>query len=274
MKKILAMIMALMLVLAMTTGIAVMADEPVEATGEQVESEVPAEEGTQPTVPEIPSDVDESSILQYLVFDFKDAEVVTMNSYLTATDPTLDYYKKMYESYGQPVTEGEYDGKRALDMGASEMERNKLADTGIAYIVENGFLADKEYYVYTCGDMLSQGFEADTKIATIVWEFEGKSESHDIIAGKPNSFMTVNYVFNWINIIITLMVFVVLILIIVLIAVALKKKKALNKVENETDYAVEENDVVEEIAEEAVEEAIEEIQEEVAEEIAEDITEE
>ena len=97
MKKILAMIMALTLAFTMVTGIAVLADEPVVAEEQaEVAEETPA--------PEMPADFDENSITEYLVFNFADLENVTVTSYITGTDGTLDYYLQALTSYGQQVT--------------------------------------------------------------------------------------------------------------------------------------------------------------------------
>ena len=269
MKKILAMIMALTLVFTMVTGIAVMADEPV-VTNEQ--TEVVEETVT----PEKPSDFDEKSIVQYLVFNFENLENITIDSFITATDGTLDYYAQMYASYGQAMEETEYNGKRALSMGQSTMTLDDLADAGIAFIGNEGFFADKNIFVYVCGTMLSNGFTDGEKIAEVVFDFGNKTKSHEIIAGQQNSFMEVSYKIHWINVLIGVMCLVVLALIVLIAVLTIRKKKAVKADEENDEYVSEDNlfDVLVSEASEAVEEVDEEIVEEASEDVAEEKTEE
>lgn len=271
MKKFLAIIMAITLVLTMSMSIVALADEPVVASEEVVE---------EPVTPEMPADFDESSIVQHLVFNFADLENITIDSYITATDGTLDYYAQMYASYGQPVTEAEYQGKRALSMNQSTITVNDLADAGIAYLPSKGLLADKNTFVYVCGTMLNSGFSEGDKIAEVVFDFGKKTASHEIIAGQQNSFIEVSYKIHWINVLIALMCVVVLALIVLIIVLTIKKKKAVKTVEENDEYVSEDNlfDVlVSETAEETVEEVAEttEVVEEIAEteEVEEEIAE-
>lgn len=272
MKKILAIIMALTLVFTMTMGIVALADEPVEAT-ETVEEA--AEETTEPALPE---DYDESSIYQYLVFDMQDKENITIKSYITGTDGTLDYYAQMYESYGQAVTDTEYNGQRALMVGESTLTTDDLADSaGIAYIPNDGFLADKDTYVYCCGTLLSGGYTEGDKVATVVLDFGRTSKTHDIVAGQQNSFIAVSYVFHWINILIVAMCLVVLILIVVIAVLTIKKKKSAKVAEENSEYVSEDNlfDVlVSEASDDNADETTEEVAEEEVTEAVEDTTEE
>ncbi len=262
MKKFLAMIMALTIVLTMLTGIVVMA-EPVETT-EQAEV-------VEETAPQMPADYDESTIVQYLVFNLADTENVTIDSYLTANDGTLDYYLQMYSSYGQQIEETEYEGKRALSMGQTTITADELADTGVAYISDKGFFADKNTYVYVCGTMLNSGFTDGEKIAVVVMDLGNKTVSHEIIGGQQNSFMANSYKIHWINVLIALMCLVVLILVALIVVLTIKKKKATKVIEENDEYVSEDNlfdiltsenteettEVVEENAEEQIEEAAE-----------------
>lgn len=266
MKKILAIIMALTLVFTMTAGIVVMA-EPTEATEQ---TEVTQE----PTTPEMPADFDESSIVQYLVFNFADLENITIDSYITANDSTLDYYAEMYASYGQAMEETEYDGKRALSMGQSTMAAADLADTGVAYLADEGFFADKNTFVYVCGTMLNSGFTDGEKIAVVVMDFGNKTQSHEIIAGQQNSFMAVSYKIHWINVLIALMCLVVLALVVLIVVLTIRKKKATKVVEENEEYVSEDNlfDVL--VSEASDTEVTEEVTEELVEEVAEEVSEE
>lgn len=262
MKKILAMIMALVLVFAMMTSIVVFADEPVVA---EEQAEVVEEAPT----PEVPADFDESSIVQYLVINLKDLQNITIDSYITANDSTLDYYAQMYASYGQPVEESEYDGKRALTMGQTTITADELADTGVAYIADKGFFADKNTFVYVCGTMLNSGFTDGDKIAVVVMDLGNKKVSHEIIAGQQNSFMANSYKIHWINVLIALMCLVVLILVVLIVVLTAKKKKATKVIEENDEYVSEDNlfDVlVSENTEETTEEVVEEVAEETTEE--------
>ncbi|MEE1042918.1 MAG: hypothetical protein UH854_03035, partial [Clostridia bacterium] len=251
MKKFLAIIMAITLVLTMSMSIVALADEPVVTSEDVVEES---------TTPEMPADFDENSIVQYLVFNFTDLENITIDSYITATDGTLDYYAQMYASYGQAITETEYEGKRALSMNQSTVAINDLADAGIAYLPNKGFIADKNTFVYVCGTMLSSGFSEGDKIAEVVFNFGGKTASHEIIAGQQNSFIEVSYKIHWINVLIVLMCVVVLALIVLIIVLTLKKKKAV-KAEEENDEYVSEDNLFDVLASENVEEIIEEVAE-------------
>ena len=268
MKKFLAIIMALTLVLTMSMSIVALADEPVEAT------EPVAEE---PAAPELPADFDENSIVQYLVMNFADMENITVTSYITATDGTLDYYAQMYASYGQAIEETEYNGARALSMGQSQLTVDDLPNAGIAYLSSKGFLADKNTFVYVCGTMLSEGFSEGDKIAVVVFDFGNKTKTHEIIAGNQNSFMEVSYKIHWINVLIAVMCLVVLALIVLIVVLTIKKKKAVKVVEENDEYVSEDNlfDVlVSEASEETTEEVTEETVEEVVEEPAEEVVEE
>lgn len=260
MKKILAMIMALVLVFAMMTSIVVFADEPVVA-------EEQAEAVQEPATPEVPADFDESSIVQYLVINLKDLQNITIDSYITANDSTLNYYAQMYASYGQPVEESEYDGKRALTMGQTTITADELADTGVAYIADKGFFADKNTYVYVCGTMLNSGFTDGDKIAVVVMDLGNKTVSHEIIAGQQNSFMANSYKIHWINVLIALMCLVVLILVVLIVVLTAKKKKATKVIEENDEYVSEDN-LFEVLASENTEEVEEEVTEQI-EEVAE-----
>ena len=263
MKKFLSIILTLMLVVTMTASI-VMA-EPEETTGEAA-TQTEAAEGTteetteDTTATETPADYDESSIVQYLVFNMQDLDNITIDSYITATDGTLDYYADLYASYGQTMEETEYNGERALSMGQSQLALDDLADAGIAYIADDGFFADKNTFVYVCGTMLSSGFTEGEKIAEIVFDFGSKSESKEIIAGEQNSFMVVKYEVNWINVLIAAMCLVVLVLLVLIIVLTMRKKKSMKVAEENSEY-VSEDEVFDTLVAEASEETETEVYE-------------
>lgn len=264
MKKILALILALMLVTVVTAGV-VMADEAVEAT------EVP--EATQPAIPE---GFDESTIVQHMIFDFtKQEETVAIENYLTANEATVNYFAEIYGAQ-QPMEIVDYNGQKALSLGSSELERTKLYQAGVGCIENEGFFADKSVYLYVCGDMLDQGYEDGATIAVINMKGNSNTESYEIIAGRDNSFVFVDYTFNWLYILIAIMGLIVLVLLAVIVIVASKKKKVVDALETEIldeDFAFEAFEDVKETSEEPVEEteeAVEEIVEEIVEEVVEE----
>lgn len=271
MKKLLAIIMTLMIVLTMSASF--VAAEPVE-TSEGAEQQV---ETAEPTVPEKPEGYDEESIVQYLVLNFENLEKITLNSYITGNDATLDYYMNMYTTYGQNVEDTEYDGQRALSVGSAEMTLDNLLESaGVIYIGKEGFFADKYTFVYGCGTMMNGGFEEGDHIATVVFDLGKTSKTHDIIAGEQNSFIATKYVYNWTNILIGLMCFVVLLLLIAIAVLKLRKKNIMDDVEEMSKIATEE-EVLDILGSEVVEEETEidatEAMEEIAEEVSEDIEE-
>ncbi len=278
MKKLLAMLMALMLVLTVTAGMVVMADEPAAEATETTEAPEAAQ-------PELPADYDESTIKQYLVYDFSDLTKVTTKMYMTANDGTLDYMGNMYKSYGQPVKEDKYEGKRALVLSENEFALKDAANMNdFAYVVENGLFAKNHLIVFPFGTLAQNG-EAGTLVATVVITRNDKTESHDLVVGENNTFMYKINEYDWVKVAIAVMILIVLALLVIIILVVSKKKKRVNAEEAETfesDFILEDlannageiSEEVEETIEESKEEVVEEIVEEVVEETTEETTEE
>ena len=235
MKKFLSIILTLILVLTMSAGI-VMA-EPEESTEGASETMEIAE----PTIPEKPADFDEDSFKQYVVINLEDLENITLDSYVTGTDGTLDYYSQMYASYGQNIEEAQYDGQRVLVLGHSTFTKNELVDkAGVILLSDKGLFATKNTFVYGCGTMENSGYEVGDEVATVVFEFGNKTEKRAIVVGEQNSFMIVKYAFNWINILIAIMLLIVLGLLISIFV--LKNKK--NGTEDETSEFVSEEEIL------------------------------
>ena len=90
MKRILAMLLALMLVSAMTVGFVAYADEPVaeETPVETVEEAAPA----------TPSQEDFESMMQYMTYDFTKPDVVVISSYVTGSENLLNYFKDSFRN--------------------------------------------------------------------------------------------------------------------------------------------------------------------------------
>lgn len=256
MKKLLAMILALMLVLTMTAAV-VMADEPEAAE----ETEI-----TESTEPALPEGFDESTIVNHMVFDFTaQGETIPVENYMTANEVTINYLAELYGSQ-QEVKLIDYNGEKALDLGSIELGVDNLGQAAIGCVEEKGFFADSKTYMFLA-DMLAgtSNYEAGTKVAVITVKYGNKTDVHEIVAGQNNTFMFVDYTFNWLYILIAIMCLIVLILLVVIIVVVSTKKKKTNK--DEADIL--NNDVIfeeligdiEEVAEE-VTEAVEETTEE------------
>ena len=284
MKRILAMLLALMLVSAMTVGFVAYADEPVaEETPAEIAEEV---------APATPSQEDFESMMQYMTYDFTKPDVVVISSYVTGSDNLLNYFK---DSSGESAKIEEIDGVKALVLPESEVSMEQLSSGGVGYIEDKGFFVTKNIYTYVLGDMAGSG-EDGTVVANLTFKVSGAvtytnidkvkgGASVDITVGKNNNVVVIAKSVNWINFLIALMVLVVIVLII-LIAVFSKKKKKLdgeetgadaleNAVEGLGEVAAEIkeeiSDATEEIAE-VIEEVKEESQE-IAEEVVEEITE-
>lgn len=280
MKRILAMLLALMLVSAMTVGFVAYADEPVaeETPVETVEEAAPA----------TPSQEDFESMMQYMTYDFTKPDVVVISSYVTGSENLLNYFK---DSSGESAKIEEINGAKALVLPESEVPMEQLSSGGVGYIEDKGFFVTKNIYTYVLGDMAGSG-EDGTVVANLTFKVNGivtytntdkvkGGASVDITVGKNNNVVVIANSVNWINLLIALMVLVVIILV-VLIAVFSKKKKKLaaeetgvdaleNPVEGLEDAVAE---IKEEVAEttEEISEVIEEVKEE-AEEVVEEITE-
>ena len=280
MKRILAMLLALMLVSAMTVGFVAYADEPVaeETPVETVEEATPA----------TPSQEDFESMMQYMTYDFTKPDVVVISSYVTGSENLLNYFK---DSSGESAKIEEINGAKALVLPESEVPMEQLSSGGVGYIEDKGFFVTKNIYTYVLGDMAGSG-EDGTVVANLTFKVNGivtytnidkvkGGASVDITVGKNNNVVVIANSVNWINLLIALMVLVVIILV-VLIAVFSKKKKKLaaeetgadaleNPVEGLEDAVAE---IKEEVAEatEEISEVIEEVKEE-AEEVVEEITE-
>lgn len=280
MKRILAMLLALMLVSAMTVGFVAYADEPVaeETPVETVEEAAPA----------TPSQEDFESMMQYMTYDFTKPDVVVISSYVTGSENLLNYFK---DSSGESAKIEEINGTKALVLPESEVPMEQLSSGGVGYIEDKGFFVTKNIYTYVLGDMAGSG-EDGTVVANLTFKVNGivtytnidkvkGGASVDITVGKNNNVVVIANSVNWINLLIALMVLVVIILV-VLIAVFSKKKKKLaaeetgvdaleNPVEGLEDAVAE---IKEEVAEttEEISEVIEEVKEE-AEEVVEEITE-
>lgn len=280
MKRILAMLLTLMLVSAMTVGFVAYADEPVaeETPVETVEEAAPA----------TPSQEDFESMMQYMTYDFTKPDVVVISSYVTGSENLLNYFK---DSSGESAKIEEINGAKALVLPESEVPMEQLSSGGVGYIEDKGFFVTKNIYTYVLGDMAGSG-EDGTVVANLTFKVNGivtytnidkvkGGASVDITVGKNNNVVVIANSVNWINLLIALMVLVVIILV-VLIAVFSKKKKKLaaeetgvdaleNPVEGLEDAVAE---IKEEVAEttEEISEVIEEVKEE-AEEVVEEITE-
>lgn len=280
MKRILAMLLALMLVSAMTVGFVAYADEPVaeETPVETVEEAAPA----------TPSQEDFESMMQYMTYDFTKPDVVVISSYVTGSENLLNYFK---DSSGESAKIEEINGAKALVLPESEVPMEQLSSGGVGYIEDKGFFVTKNIYTYVLGDMAGSG-EDGTVVANLTFKVNGivtytnidkvkGGASVDITVGKNNNVVVIANSVNWINLLIALMVLVVIILV-VLIAVFSKKKKKLaaeetgvdaleNPIEGLEDAVAE---IKEEVAEttEEISEVIEEVKEE-AEEVVEEITE-
>lgn len=278
MKKFLSIILTLILVLTMSAGI-VMA-EPTEAT-EQTEV---AEETT---APQIPEDFDESSIVQYIVYNFSDIENPTVSQGYTATDATLDYLKTQQQSAGQTIEDTKYGDTRLLLLGETVMTLDGVNDTGVLSMKDEGFLADKYYVGAPFGTFENYASTRGegTTIVGIVMNFgnalvsaKGAKVSDgiivkNIVVGEQNAFLVTAYSINWINVLILAMCLIVLILLVVIVALTMKKKKAI-KIAEETSEFVSEDALFDTLVTETAEEVEEvtEIDEEVN-EVAEEIEE-
>ena len=279
MKRFLSLMLALMLVFVIGAS-AVCADETATETTTEATTDATTDATTSDPVG-MPEDFDESSIEQFIVFDFTEKEgadsgKIGIEILMTATEGTLTYYSQMSAMYGQTLTEGTYEGKKALILSEMMVTQEEFVDSsGIGRIYKEGFFCDKEYYVFVGGKMLDSGYPEGKKVYTFVFNFDKKTESYDIVVGKDNSFMVENNIINWVNILIVVMCAVVLLLAILIITITIKSKKKANR-EREAENLdfVSEDEVFEELVEEAGIDDDEEYEEESADEEAEEDSEE
>lgn len=252
MKKFLSLMLALMLVFVIGAS-AVCADEPAaEPTTEAITDAT----ATDPIG--MPADFDESSIEQFVIFDLTekkgaDSGKTGIEILMTATEGTLTYYSQMSAMYGQTLTEGTYEGKKALILSEMMVTQEEFVDSsGIGRICKEGFFCDKEYYVFVGGKMLDSGYAEGEKVYTFVFKFDNKTESFDIVVGQDNTFMVENNIINWVNVLIVVMGIVVLLIAALIVIITVKsKKKANQEREAETLDFVSEDAVFEELVEEA-----------------------
>ena len=262
MKRFLSLMLALMFVFVIGAS-AVYADEPAATTEAATEAapEATADAATDAAAaaaPQLPADFDESSIEQFIVFDFtektgENKDKIAVGVYMTATEGTLTYYSQMSAMYGQTLTEGTYEGKKALILSEMMVTQEEfLESSGMGRIYKDGFFCDKEYYIYVGGSMLDSGLEEGQKASTFVLKFDGKTESFDIIVGQENTYMIENYYINWVSVLIVVMCIVVVLLAVVIIIIAVKRKKKVNTEANDKkEKFVSEDEVFEELVAEA-----------------------
>lgn len=224
---------------------------------------------------------DESSVVEYIEYDFSDMENIKYSAYITGTDGTLAYYKDMfYYNYGMQVEETDYDGKKALSVGTETLSADKLGAAGLVYVEEKGFFADKQYFSVPVIDPSNNGYEDGKLAQVIIFKFKDSSlnvtnaelkdgvVTKNVVAGNSESFMVTKTEINWVNVLIVVMCFVVFVLIVVTVIVAVLSKKKANKQNslNDSKY-VSEDEVFDELVEEA---GIEVYEDEEVEEIEED----
>lgn len=289
MKRILAMLLALMLVSAMTVGFVAYADEPV---AEETPAEI-AETAEEQEVAAPEYEIDEESLKYYVLLDASDIENMTLLQLIYSEDE--ENLNNLAKQLGEEAEYVEFNKKNMLKSNESPVTMDSLTSMGIDCFVEEGFFATKYTYVMLVGNIPEEATQVDDK-QFLALKFGKRAASTNgekisdgammaLRSGKHCSLMATTYEYNWINFLIALMVLVVIVLII-LIAVFSKKKKKLDGEETVADTlenAVEglgevSAEIKEEIADAAEEiaEVIEEVKEEsqeIAEEVVEEITE-
>ncbi len=280
MKKLLAMLMATVMIFSVVAGFTALADEPTEE---------PAVAEETPAVAE-PSEKDQETLMHYIVFDFKDPESLKATVYMTGNDAVISYYKNMYAQYGSSdVKDGEYMGKKALIVQELPLTKDGLIDVGLATFEEKGLFGTKTTYVYPIGDPSKNSGETTPGkvLQTYVFDLGSRPCSctqavankdgviKEVKAGENNSFMFTTFKINWINTLIAIMLLIVIILIVVILVVKKKQGKANGDVveEPKAEETIS-NEEIEKILEEENNEVIEENIEEVVEEPKEEKTEE
>lgn len=286
MKKLLAMIMALMLVFTLSAGIIVAADkaqqelseEEMQALMEQLEASEGAE--AEPVAePELPEGVDLENILEVMVYDFSNPEEYVIKSAYSANDATLEYIKSTLQD-GQEGTEETICGKKCLVVSSTPVTAEELSTYGIAEIVDEGLFVDKAYISIPLGNFSNSGLEEGKTVGLFVMNYSGSNVDainakvtkgvveREITVGVENSFIVVKNTYDWIAILIALMILVVIILVIVVLLIVAKAKKK-KKVEEVLEESEEENvlDILESSEDEVV--AADEFAEEVVEEVVE-----
>ncbi len=246
MKRFLSLMLALLLVFVIGTS-AVFADETT--TTETTE--------TTENSNGLPAGVDETSIAQYIVFDFTEKEgedkgKIGVEALITANDDTLTYYSQMYTMYGQAVEETTFEEQKALSLSKMMITQEELVQTGIGHFYEEGFFFDKEYYFYIAGDLTDSGLEKGDVVYTFVFKFDDKTKKIDAVVGQQNSFIIVNRHINLINVLIVIMILAVIVLAVWIIGLSLKNKKTVNQQKSLKDEKfVSEDEVFEELVDEA-----------------------
>ena len=285
MKRILAMFLALMLLSAMAVGFVAYADEPV---AEEIPAEI-AETAEEQEAAEPEYEIDEESLKYYVLLDVSDKENMTVSELIYSEDE--ENLNNVAKQLGDAAEYVEFDKKNMIQRTPTPVTMDSLTSMGIDCFVEEGFFATKYTYVMLVGNIPEEATQVDDK-QFLALKFGKRAASTNgekisdgaimaLHSGKHCSLMATTYEYNWINLLIALMVLVVIILV-VLITVFSKKKKKLaaeetgvdaleNAVEGLEDAAAE---IKEEVAEatEEISEVIEEVKEE-AEEVVEEITE-
>ena len=246
MKRFLSLMLALMLVFVIGTN-AVFADETT--TTETTE--------TTENSNGLPDGFDETSVVQYIVFDFTEKEgedkgKIGVEALITANDDTLTYYSQMYTMYGQALEETTFEDQKALSLSKMMITQEELVQTGVGSFYEEGFFFDKEYYFYVAGDLTDSGLEKGDVVYTFVFKFDDKTKKIDAVVGQQNSFIIVNRHVNLINVLIVVMILAVIILAVWIIGLSLKNKKTVNEQKSLKDEKfVSEDEVFEELVDEA-----------------------
>lgn len=218
-----------------------------------------------------PSEEDFNSQMTYDVYKFGAKECV-YTQYMTGTDALLDYAMEYYAYYGEEVTEGEYEGQRAIIIRNQTVKNEELSDIGIVYNEKKGFFANEKHYGYAQSSLKDSGLDDGKLVGKIVFKFEdGKEVTKEVKVGQNNSLFHEKTTINWVNVLIVVMSGIVLILIIVTVVVTLNSKKKKNKQASLKDEKyVSEDEVFDELVEEAGIEVFESEDEEIEEETEDD----
>lgn len=203
-----------------------------------------------------PSQEDAVNMKQIQVVDVKETEAV-ISTYITGSESIVYYFVKTDEAF----SEATYNGEKAAKGEEVTVKLEELANYGIGYVKEDGFLSNKAYFFSSIGDLkdyVSQGYAEGTVLTTYVLKFGDKTQNYEITVGKPNSFVYVQTSVNWMNLLIVLMCIIVVALIVITVIITMKSKKKANKQKALADEEfVGEDEMFDELVEEAGIEVIE-----------------